>query len=140
MRRPLWKTVGIMALFSAVPALCFAGSAGAGTNSQEFDKTPRPSVSQANSRGGACQNNPTAAIKLTGPKLKAPGKLTPLYPPNVARNPGTSQGGTTGLAAILHFLLPAKGDLDKYFKAKDKAFRDRSRSGGNPFRSSDAKQ
>ncbi|MGB6066845.1 MAG: hypothetical protein WBG50_18740 [Desulfomonilaceae bacterium] len=139
MRRPLWKTVSIMALFLAVPASCLAGPVGPVPVSQEFDKKTGLADSHVNSHGGTCQNSPATAAKMIAPTRKSP-MPTPLYPPNVVRNQGASHGGTTSLSDIFAFLIPAKKDLDKCFKAEDKAFRDRGRSGRKPFRSEVGKE
>ena len=133
MRKPLWNTVGFTALFLMVPALCLAQSARTAANLKEFDQAPRVVAPCAGSRTGACQNSPASAVKMIRPQLKAPAAATPLYPPNVVRNPRAAQAGTTSLGTILSFLTPAKKDLDRCFEAEDKALRNRDKSQWKPF-------
>jgi len=139
MHRPLWKSIGILALLLALPALGFAWTAGPPPTSGGFDEEPELGDSIRNRRAGSFHNIPATAINLPSSTQKPSAAPKPLYPPNVARDPKASQAGETGLAAILSFLLPKKEDLDKCFKDQDDHIRNRGRSGLDPFSKQDWK-
>ncbi len=136
MQRPLAKSVCILALLLAVPVLCIAWTYEPRSVSKEFDEKPKMGDSIRNRGGGPFQSSPATAINIPAPTRKAPPVSDPLYPPNVARTPKASQTAETGLASIFSFLLPAKDDLDKCFKAEDEG---RVRSNSDPFRKRDWK-
>lgn len=139
MQRPLPKSIGILALFLAVPVLCLAWTADLRPGSQEFDEKPQLGNSLPNRDGGLFQNSPATAVNIPTPSPKAPAVSKPLYPPNVGRDTSASDTRKTGLANFLSFLLPTKEDLEKTFKAEDESVRDRGRSSSDPFRKRDWK-
>jgi hypothetical protein len=139
MQSPLTKSIGILALFLAVPVLCLAWTADLRPGSQEFDEKPQLGDSMRNRDGGPFQNSPATAVNIPTPSQKAPAVSKPLYPPNVARDPRESETRKTGMANFLSFLLPSKEDLEKCFKAQDEGFLGRGRSSSDLFQKRDWK-
>jgi hypothetical protein len=139
MQRPLPKTVGILALFLAVPVLCLAWTPEPRLVSPEFDEKPQLGDSMRNRDGGPFQNSPATAVNIPAPSQKPPAVSKPLYPPNVARDPRASDTRKSGLANFLSFLIPTKEDLEKCFKDDNERFRDGGRSTSDPFRKRDWK-
>lgn len=139
MQRPLPKSIGILALFLAVPVLCLAWTADLRPGSQEFDEKPQLGDSLRNRDGGPFQNSPATAVNIPAPSQTPPAVSKPLYPPNVARDPRASDTRKTGLANFLSFLIPTKEDLEKCFKDGNDSFRDRGRSTSDPFQKRDWK-
>ncbi len=139
MHRHLPKSIGILALFLAVPILCLAWTADLRPGSQEFDEKSELGDSPRNIDGGPFQNSPATAVNIPTPSQKASAVSKPLYPPNVARDPRASDTRKTSLANFLSFLLPTKKDLEESFKTEDEGFRDRGRSTSDPFRKRDWK-
>jgi hypothetical protein len=139
MQRLLPKSIGILALFLAVPVLCLAWTADLRPESQEFDEKPQLGDSLGIRDRGPFQNSPATAVNIPAPAPKAPAVAKPLYPPSVARDPRASDIPKTGLANLLSFLIPTKEDLEKCFKDGDEGFRDHGRSTSDPFRKRDWK-
>jgi hypothetical protein len=133
MQRPLGKSVPILALLLAVPVLGLAWTVRVGPVSQEFDKRPQLNNVIGDRGGKPLQKGPVTAINLPTASQKHPAMSGPPDSSNEISDRRDSQPGEKNLASIFSFLLPAKEDLEKIFKAEDDNFFDRGRANSDPF-------